>query len=114
MRFILALILILTVFIDFSTTCIADDLSICHSSETSDSNLKQEFNKTSKDSAQQKHTQNSDSHHCHGAHIHAAVNFSVGSITSISNLNFSLEFFDYSLAVPSPTLSKIIRPPIPA
>lgn len=112
MRLIVALILTLSIFIDFSASCLAEDFSICHSDDVSISDNDHNLNKTTDSSPSNTHPQGSDSHHCHGGHIHAAVNFSPKYVISLSSLNFILEFFHYSLSIPSPTLSEIIRPPI--
>lgn len=111
MRMIVALILTFSILIDFSASCLAEDFFICHSDDISVS-IDHDLNNTTDSYPSHTHPKGSDSHHCHGGHIHAAVNFPSGSVSARTSLNFTLEFFDYSLAIPSPILSEIIRPPI--
>lgn len=111
MRMIVALLITFSVLIDFSASCLAEDFSICHSEDISVS-IDHDLSKTTDSSPSHTHPKGSDSHHCHGGHIHAAVNFPSGFVSARTSLNFTLEFFDYSLSIPSPFLSEIIRPPI--
>lgn len=111
MRMIVALILTFSIFIDFSANCLAEDFSICHSEDISVS-IDHNLNNTTDHSPAHAHPKGSDSHHCHNGHLHTAINFSPWLDSAQPSLNFTLEFFDYSLAIPTPFLSEIIRPPI--
>lgn len=117
MRLIWALALLFSVLIDFSASCLAEDFSVCHLDDVSVSSVsdfEHDVTWTTENPSPHTHPQGSDSHHCHGGHLHAALNSLPGSVASQSSLNFALEFFDYSLFIPSPSLSEIIRPPITA
>jgi len=112
MRFISALLLTLSILIDFSANCLAEEFSICHDDYVSVSEHNSDLNKTSQSHASHTHPHGSDSHHCHGGHAHVAVIFSQGSPLNVTSFDFSLVFSDLSLVIPSPLLSEINRPPI--
>jgi hypothetical protein len=112
MRLITALLLTLGILIDFSANCLAENFSICHDDYVSTSEHNSDFSETSQSHASHTHPHGSDSHHCHGGHTHVAVIFSHGSPLNVTSFDFSLDFYDLSLVIPSPSLSEINRPPI--
>lgn len=114
MRLFVSLVLLLSVLLDFSATSIVEDLSICHRDDVSISDYQHDLSQAANDLPIHPHTKSSDTHHCHAGHIHVAVNSSFKSLVSLSSLNFLLEFSDFSLALPSPSLTEINRPPIRA
>lgn len=114
MRLIVSLVLLLSVFLDFSASSIVEDFSICHRDDASILDFQHDLSQAANDLPIHPHTKSSETHHCHAGHTHIAVNFSFNSLVSLSSLNFLLEFSDFSLALPSPSLSEINRPPIRA
>lgn len=114
MRILAAILLIISVFMDFSANCSAEE-SISHEFVKSSQSKEIEPNlikKSCSEHAGSNHKTETDTQHCHAGHGHVAVKYSIPYIILPVPLITDLEFLDISCSIPSPFLSVTIRPPI--
>lgn len=112
MRILVAMLLIMSVFLDFSASCLAEE-SLSHETiETSNSKDAESVRATQSCPDHPSSNPKTESHHCHAGHMHAAVKYSTPFPLLPTPLITNLEFLDTSCSIPSPFLAEIIRPPI--
>ena len=112
MRYFISLFLLFMVLIDFSATCMADDLifegSCVSTAEVTNNDCKPGEDEKSHSS----HSSQDSEGHSHVGHIHIALLQDQLSRVNISPLEIELTFLDYNQTVPNSFLKQLVRPPI--
>lgn len=114
MRYFLGLLLLFTVLLDFTATCLADDASMVEACHISQEFTKAECPANEDERSHSDHSSKKTGNHCHFGHTHMALLQLNISPTTFTPERLHSSFSEVNLFIPSSFLKVFTRPPITA